>query len=288
MKEFIKKHIVSWKNELNKLANGQTRDVSVCEEKVAVLGDIHSNLEALKEVLADAKSQGVVKFVCTGDIVGYAANPKECLAVIRELNCPSVMGNHDQYIGTDCSVNDFNLYAMNAVLWSREQLSDEERGWLKSLPMVLENDSILLNKYLGFNDFGVVHSSLSEPDKWLYVLKEDSFKKELLEQKMDLVFFGHTHLPSMFEYNEETKEFRSDFPLKQGVYQLEKGWKRLINPGSVGQPRDRNIRASYAIYDSNKKNVEIRRIIYDVAKAAKKVEKAGLPLKNGKRLYLGK
>jgi len=286
MKELIKKHILGLGDKLNKLRNGQAKDIPVCEEKVAIFGDIHSNLEALKEILADAKSQGVGKFVCTGDIVGYAANPEECLAIIRDLKCPCVMGNHDQYVGTDCNVSDFNLYAMNAVLWTRENLNTEEREWLKQLPMVLEND--VLNDYLGFNDFGVVHSSLLEPEKWLYILKGDSFQKELVEQKSDLVFFGHTHVPSMFGYNEETKEFRSEIPLKQGIHNLEKGWKWLINPGSVGQPRDRNVRASYAIYDSVKKVVEIRRIVYDIAKASKKVEKAGLPLKNGKRLYQGK
>jgi len=288
MKELIKKHIFEWSDKLNKLRTGQVKDIPVCEEKVAILGDIHSNLEALKEVLADAKGQGIVKFVCTGDIVGYAANPEECLAIIRDLKCPCVMGNHDQYVGTNCNVSDFNLYAMNAVLWTRENLSTEEREWLTKLPMVLENDNDVLSNYLGFNDFEVVHSSLSEPEKWLYILKEDSFQKALIEQKNDLVFFGHTHVPSMFGYNEETKEFRSEIPLKQGVYKLEKGWKWLVNPGSVGQPRDRNVRASYAIYDSAKKEIEIRRVVYDIAKASKKVEKAGLPLKNGKRLYQGK
>lgn len=264
--------------------------------RIAVSGDVHANLEALKTVLADAAARGISQFICTGDVVGYGANPSECLKLIRDLNCPVVLGNHDSYAATDDSLKDFNLNAMNAILWTRERLSAEERAWLGGLPMEMDvggQRTEVRSQQSGIPDPAsrisyLVHSTMIEPAEWHYILKPEKAEAALRAQEPDIVFFGHTHVPSIFSYNPETDEFRSEFPAAEGIHQLELGWKHLINPGSVGQPRDRDPRASYALYDPEAGTIEIRRIEYDIAATKAKIEAAGLPLRNAERLSKGR
>lgn len=260
-------------------------------DRIAIFGDLHANLEALDAVLADAKVQGVSRFICTGDVVGYGANPSECLNIIRKLDCPVVLGNHDSYAATDDSLKEFNLNAMNAILWTREHLSAEEKEWLRGLPMTVATGN------LG-NSFRhpppatchstLVHSSLLKSESWCYIMKPEKAEVALRAQEPELVFFGHTHVPSIYSYNPKTDEFAEKFPAQEGIHQLEPGWKHLINPGSVGQPRDRDPRASYAIYDPDAGTIEIRRIEYDIVSTQAKIEAAGLPLRNAERLAKGR
>lgn len=128
--------------------------------KYAILGDIHSNLEALQAVMADAESQGVTKYACTGDVVGYNANPIETLEIIRGLKCPTVRGNHDHYCSYDEALDGFHPLAADAVGWTRKQLNDEQRKWLHDLPLVHRGDG-----------FWLVHSTLDMPDRWGYVFE---------------------------------------------------------------------------------------------------------------------
>jgi len=253
------------------------------ESRFAILGDIHANLEALEAVLADIKEQGAAQIVCVGDVVGYAANPSECLEIIRDLDCPVVQGNHDSYAATGDSLKEFNLNALNAILWTREHLSDDEKQWLLGLPLELT-----LNSELGTLNAELVHSSLNEPEQWHYILKPEKAEPALQTQDPDIVFFGHTHVPALYSFNPETKEFKSKFPLSEGTHELAAGWKHLINSGSVGQPRDRDTRASYAIYDPKAGIIEIRRVEYDIKAAQQKIEAAGLPLRNAERLAKGR
>ncbi len=252
--------------------------------RVALFGDIHSNIEALDAVLADARGQGVGRFVCTGDIVGYAANPSECLDVVRELNCPVVLGNHDFYAATDASLKDFTLNAMNAVIWTREHLSLEEKTWLQELPQTLDLESMKLET----RNLKLVHSTIIDPMRWRYMMKTEKALPALQAQEPAIVFFGHTHVPSLYSYNPETEELQDHFPLREGVHELKEGWKHLVNPGSVGQPRDRDTRACYAIFDSRSRTVEIRRVDYAIEKTQEKIEKAELPYRNSDRLSMGR
>lgn len=271
----------------------------------AVLGDIHANLEALNAVLADAREQGVSRFVCTGDVVGYGANPSACLKIVRDLNCPVVKGNHDFYAATDESLKEFSLHAMNAVLWTREHLSTEERVWLNSLP--LQRECRMLNDEQGMQKDRVsgvasidipcstfcgsvllVHSSVFEPSAWRYVIKQEEAEKVLPQQEVDLVFFGHTHIPSWYAFHPDSGEVKSAVPMKAGVLELEAGWKWLLNPGSVGQPRDHDARASYLICDPAAGSVEWRRVEYDIERTAKKIIEVGLPERNALRLHKGR
>jgi predicted phosphodiesterase len=263
-----------------------------------VLGDIHANLEALEAVLESINARGAARIICTGDVVGYGANPAECLAIIRDLNGPVVQGNHDFYAATRSSPDGFNVHARNSILWTRQQLSEEEKEWLHDLPMTvgpgdveleprnskLETDSLELRSL----NCGLVHSSLPEPQSWRYIMKPESARNAVRVQEPDVVFFGHTHVPALFSFNPKTGAFRSEFPLKEGVYPLKKGWKHLVNPGSVGQPRDRDPRASYALYDPLAGMLEICRVEYDIAAARKKIIAAGLPLRNADRLSVGR
>ena len=267
-------------------------------ERIALFGDIHANLEALEAVLTDINEQGSVQIVCVGDIVGYAANPSECLKVIRDLNCPVVRGNHDSYAATDDSLKDFNMNALNAILWTRKHLSDEEKTWIKGLPMTVDLDwrselktQALIDettKHLIQTSYcRLVHSSLLEPEAWHYILKPERALPALQTQEPELVFFGHTHVPAHYSFNPESNEFKSEFPLGEGTHKLEPGWKHLINPGSVGQPRDRDTRASYAIYNPEARTIEIRRVEYDISAVQQKIEDAELPLRNAERLAKG-
>lgn len=268
--------------------------ISTDQSRWAVFGDVHANLEALEAVLADINAQGVSQRVCTGDLVGYGANPSKCLHLIRDLNDPVVQGNHDSYAATEASLSEFNLNAMNAILWTREQLTDEEKAWLINLPMQIDcgmwDVKCGMPERTGADHRSVrlVHSSIIEPEKWHYIMKPDKAEAALRTQEPDLVFFGHTHVPTLYSWNPETEEFTSEFPLEEGIHPLPEGWKHLINPGSVGQPRDRDPRASYAMYDPEARTLEIRRIEYNLKKTARKIVEAGLPERNAQRLSKGR
>jgi len=256
------------------------------DHRMAVFGDVHANLEALEAVLKDAERRGVSRFACTGDLVGYGPNPSECLEIVKELGCPVVKGNHDEYAATDISLKDFTLHAMNALIWTREHLSAAERAWLDELPM--EWDLTTAGSADLEATSHLVHSSVYEPEAWRYIIKQEEAEKVLPLQPANLVFFGHTHVPASYAFNPDTGAFKSTVPAREELLELEAGWKWLVNPGSVGQPRDHDPRAAYIIYDSAAQTIEQRRVEYDFRKTAKKIVAAGLPDRNAQRLYKGR
>jgi len=235
------------------------------------MGDIHANLEALQAVLADAEAQGVTRYACTGDIVGYNANPVECLEIVRGLKCPVVRGNHDHYCSYDEDLNGFHPLAADAVDWTRKQLTEDHRQFLRALPMVFKQSV-----------FWLVHSTLDMPERWGYVFEALEAEANFTYQFTQLCFFGHTHVPLAFE--------KMDF-VKGGLYtklKVQLGHKYFVNVGSVGQPRDGDKRAAYAIYDLTTNTVELRRVEYDIAAAQEKITKAGLPPRMAARLAVGR
>lgn len=240
--------------------------------KICLFGDIHSNIEALDAVLADAKAQGIANHICLGDIVGYGASPKSCVRRIMDLGCPTVAGNHDFAVIGYTSDDYFNPFARDAVNWTRKQLSKEETDFLASLPYVHED----------LNGFTVVHSTLDEPEKWGYVLNFFDAARCFQHQKTQVCFIGHSHLPMILEHKETIEAF---YDLK---VRFDQGCRYIVNIGSVGQPRDGNNRASYAIYDTEKKAVELRRVSYDIESAQMKIINAGLPEVLADRLGIGK
>jgi diadenosine tetraphosphatase ApaH/serine/threonine PP2A family protein phosphatase len=240
--------------------------------RFAIFGDVHANLEALEAVLLDAADQGCTHHACIGDIVGYNANPSECVELVRALDCPVVMGNHDEHASRDTLLIDFNPLAEAAMRWTRAQLSEENRAWLGHLPLVRRVD-----------DFLLVHASLDLPQTWNYVFSaRDSFES-MQYQTPALCFFGHTHVPRAFVQEEDggVSSLLVDF------LPIEPGKKYFINVGSVGQPRDGDWHAAYCIYDTEQQTVELRRIEYDIDTAQDKVVDAGLPQSLADRLALG-
>lgn len=248
------------------------------EERIAVIGDIHSNLEALNAVLEDARSQSVKEFFCVGDIVGYNANPQECVDIVRSLNAVTVCGNHDHYCSHDKSLDDFQPNAALAIDWTRRMISEETVKWLGALPM---------SKNFFHRSFALVHGTLDMPELWGYVFDIFDADAHFTYQPTPVCFHGHTHVPAVFEKLGTSVERYDATP--HGIrVSLAFGRKYFINVGSVGQPRDGNPDASYVIYEPQERVIEFRRVKYDVQAASDKVRKAGLPARLADRLLLGR
>ena len=230
--------------------------------KYAVLGDIHANLEALVAVLKDAHDQGCAHYACVGDLVGYNANPGECLDIIRDMGMPCVKGNHDEYASTTDRLENLSPRAAAAILWTRQQLREADKHWLRDLRYV--------RSVAGFS---MVHATLDTPQRWGYVFEKLAAAASFSYQNTSVCFCGHTHLPMAF---------MCDTLVRGGTYskfRVEPGRKYFVNVGSVGEPRDGNPLAAYITYDLSDGSIELRRVPYDVAKTEAKVRDVGLPLR---------
>ncbi|HEX5222269.1 MAG TPA: metallophosphoesterase family protein [Verrucomicrobiae bacterium] len=239
--------------------------------KFAIIADIHANLDAFQVVLEDCKKQQVTHYACLGDVVGYNANPKECLDIVRAMNMPCVKGNHDEYCSSEEHLEGFNPAAAEAVNWTRKQLTEDDRLWLREL------------KYTRMvTNFTIVHATLDGPQRWGYVFDKLAAAASFTYQNTSVCFFGHTHVPVAF---------MKDSMVRGGTYskfKLEPGKKYFVNVGAVGQPRDNNPKAAYVVYDTNEATIELRRLEYDIAAAQKKILAAGLPERLAERLAYGR
>ena len=239
--------------------------------KYAVIADIHANMEAFEVVLADTKEQKCTHYCCVGDVVGYNANPKECLDIVRAMGMPVVKGNHDEYCSSEEDLEGFNPHAAEAVSWTRKQLSQEDRQWLRDLKYVRLVAS-----------FSMVHATLDGPQRWGYVFDKLAAAASFTYQNTSVCFFGHTHVPVAFV---------RDSMVRGGTYskfRVEPGKKYFVNVGSVGQPRDGNPKAAYVIYDLPQQTIELRRLDYPIAEAQRKIRAAGLPERLADRLSSGR
>lgn len=256
----------------------------------AIISDIHANIEALDAVLGKCKELNIEKYICLGDMVGYNASPIECIDKLRSLNSINIIkGNHDEYIGKDIPVEGINKFARESVLWSRSVLSKNDKKWLADLPL----------KFINIKEgFSAVHATLDSPESWSYILDVHNSIDSFNYQMTQLCFFGHTHLPRIFVKEnigqgtmyeiKRISEWEQFPPDNEGItFKLEKGGKYLINVGSIGQPRDGDIRASFVTYDSKQKLVVRYAVPYDVDLAQKKILKAGLPAQLAYRLSHG-
>ena len=239
--------------------------------KYAVIADIHAHLEAFEVVLADAREQKCTHYICLGDVVGYNANPSECLEIVQKLECPVVKGNHDEQASLEESSRDFNALAEMAINWTREQLSEPAKEWLRALPFTRT-----------IRDFTIVHATLDTPEQWGYVFNTLDAAASFTYQHTTVCFFGHTHVAGAFVRDDGVKRVKAD------QLMIEPDKKYFINTGSVGQPRDGDWRAAYCIYDVERNCVEQRRIKYDLDTAQQKIIKAGLPRLLAERLKLGR
>ncbi|MGK2859142.1 MAG: metallophosphoesterase family protein [Thermoanaerobaculia bacterium] len=245
--------------------------------KTLVISDLHANLSALDAVLAHAKRKGATRVICMGDFVGYGAQPNQVLDRVRRLRGRKwfIRGNHDRVASGADDGSGFNQAARHAAIWTREHLSKENAHFLRTLPLgpVTTDDGILL-----------CHGSPFDEDE--YVFSEYDAHNILRKFPQKLVLFGHTHLPSFFV--QDDKGGLSGWLVRQpSTFKLEKGKRYLVNPGSVGQPRDRNSMAAYAMIDHDRETVHFLRVEYDIRATQQSILAAGLPRVLADRLAAG-
>jgi predicted phosphodiesterase len=240
---------------------------------IAIFSDVHSNLPALEAVLKDMEAQGVDSKVCLGDVVGYNAEPAACLKKVREVCDCVIQGNHDQASATDMDLMDFNPLARAGIEYSRDHLSEPDRRYLRELPLVRVADG-----------WTCVHASLYEPAEWVYVTSPLEAALHFHEQTTPIAFCGHTHRP-MIWFVDDAGEI--GIAKSREIIRLNKPRKYLVNVGSVGQVRDGDPRACYAIFDPETKAVRFRRVDYSVEDAQKKILAAALPPFLALRLQVG-
>ena len=231
--------------------------------RALIVSDIHSNLEALKSVLDDAERRGGFDHVwCLGDMVGYGPDPSACIGLLQEFDLVAVAGNHDFAAAAIIDAADFNGAAYTAIRWTAGQLAENERAFLAGLPMVCHEAP-----------FTLVHGSLRDPIvEYLTHPTQAAATFDLLTTNHCLV--GHSHYPFICRENGGMPLF---LPLSESQATLLGEGRCIVNPGSVGQPRDRDIRASYAVYDSESAAIEHRRVEYDRPTTQGKMRRAGLP-----------
>ena len=231
--------------------------------RALIVSDIHSNLEALDAVVADARQRGGFDCVwCLGDMVGYGPDPSECLRRLREFDLVAVAGNHDYAAAGVIDAADFNGAAYAAIRWTAEQLDGYDKRFLSQLPTVSLQPP-----------FTLVHGSLRAPiEEYLLHPSQALATFELLTTPYCLV--GHSHQPFICREMEPAPLF---LPLPKDVGAPLDNGRCIINPGSVGQPRDRDNRASYAVFDSDGPAIEHYRVEYDTAATQNKMRRAGLP-----------
>ena len=256
--------------------NGRLQSLIQCinyaaPDMYAVISDIHGNLEALEAVLHDVPRE-VETVYCLGDVIGYGANPDECCDVVRTLGMPTISGNHDLAVtdlGTD--LNWFNPTAAAAVMWTREHLGKENAEFLRTRPRMMQTKEALF-----------VHGSVRDPDE--YIINRISAQENLSVLKHEypdipICFFGHTHVKTVTP---------SPNGAMTGGHTLDltSGGPYLVNPGSVGQPRDGDTFASYVLSDGER--VVYRFVEYDIERAQAKIRAAGLPDMLADRLAVGR
>jgi len=240
--------------------------------KYAIISDIHGNLEALDTVLTEIDKQNVDSIVCLGDIVGYGPNPNECVDKVREVAEVSLAGNHDYAPLGKLDLSYFNPWARDAIRWTADELSESSIQFLLELPLKLE-----------MNGFTIVHATPEQPAEWNYILTIGDAARNFSEFNGQVCFIGHSHVPMVVSLDQEGEYLvQKENPLK-----IEDEMRYIINVGSVGQPRDLNPRASFAIYDNEEKKYELFRVEYNINETQSKIRKSGLPEFLAERLELG-
>ena len=244
--------------------------------RLALLTDIHANREALSAVLADLAQRQVDRVVILGDVVGYGPDPVWCTDKVRALvdaGAICIKGNHDHAVGVEDDA--LNITARRAINWTRPLLSDAQKSFLSNLPMTARIEDLLF-----------VHASANTPEDWIYVSSESRALGSFRSSDARLIFCGHVHVPALMSHDIAGTVRAQRFPMGMPVPLIRsRRWLAVV--GAVGQPRDRNPAASYAIYDSAANELTFRKVPYPVAATALKVRAAGLPESLALRLLSG-
>ncbi|MBI5874059.1 MAG: metallophosphoesterase family protein [Candidatus Omnitrophica bacterium] len=240
--------------------------------RYAVFSDVHSNLEAFEAVLEAAHKSHIDQYLFLGDIVGYGANPCECIAHLRKL-CPLIVaGNHDWGVVGMTDLDYFNEEARASLVWTKEAIAEADRIFLSQLKLVQESVR-----------FCIVHGTLSHPEEFDYMTDGQRAAKTFYLLEQEVCFVGHSHRPGVFV--DDTEKIYYQVPKRLDIV---KGRRYIVNDGSIGQPRDGDWRACFCIYDDNASTIEFRRVEYNIHEAQKKILEAGLPRILADRLSIGR
>lgn len=231
--------------------------------KIAIISDVHSNLEALESVLKDIRKKRIERILFLGDAVGYGPNPNNCIDVLKKECEILLAGNHDRAAVGMTDIEYFNEFARAAIIWTAETLTEEHKELLSRLP-------VSKRFYSGVEDLFLVHSTPKEPESWRYLLTLWDAEVNFNYFAERICLLGHSHVPFIIERNlsGEMMVYRDNASLKSGL-------RYIVNAGSVGQPRDGDPRACYAIMDGD--SIRFVRIDYNIKKTQKKMVEAGLP-----------
>ena len=236
-----------------------------------IISDIHGNLEALESVIESFSGSDEKEILCAGDIVGYGADPEECVDRVISQGARNVLGNHDAAVTGKADTALFNANAREAVEWTADRLSRHAKDYLNGLPLVFENGL-----------FTVAHGTLHEPEEFIYMMSGAEAMHTFEILKTQVCFVGHSHVPGWFALKNGKVSYSNGSRIR-----LEKSSKYIVNAGSVGQPRDNDNRACYCVFDPQKKEIELRRVEYDISRAQNKIIEAGLPPALAERLAQG-
>jgi len=243
----------------------------------AIFSDIHANIDAFSAVLADTDQFSVRGMFCLGDIVGYGPEPALCVQRVMDTCAVTVIGNHEAmlFLCDKIPDDDWDISVRKPLQLANEQLTKAQKSWLHSQPLTADIDPITLS-----------HASLNEPAGFHYIHEETEAEAHFSAQTTFISFNGHTHVPSIWEEDPESFACR---PIKtsEKTQRLDPKNRYSVNVGSVGQPRDEDPRACYALYDFEQRLLVHRRVPYDIARARARFKKAGLPARNSERLVKG-
>ncbi len=232
--------------------------------KMAIISDIHGNLEALEAAFDTIEKQSPDQIVCLGDIVGYGANPSECVEMIRNRCSIIVKGNHDEAVTNENDMDRFNPYAVHSILWTRNHLNEEQIRFLKGLP-----------KQVTAGGLRFVHAAADPNSDWDYIFTPYQALRQFAFFSEPICFYGHTHIPIVF-------------PETPNECDIQRNHRYMINVGSIGQPRDNNTELSFGLFDIDEWKYLNIRVAYEISAAAEKIRNAGLPAFLADRLYRGR
>jgi diadenosine tetraphosphatase ApaH/serine/threonine PP2A family protein phosphatase len=242
--------------------------------RIGILSDVHSNIEALTEVVGALEKLRVDEVYCLGDVVGYGASVNECCALVRETAKVTLLGNHDAAVAGRMDYSFYYDAARHALDWTAARIDDVHLAWLRELPYTHRLGDVLL-----------CHGSPVEPSAFDYVFALEQARELLphLDALGEITFIGHSHLCKSFALHPSGEVHDVIAPR----YGLRRGYRYVVSVGSVGQPRDGDNRACFVTYDTGERTVEFHRVAYDLEKSAQKIFDADLAFNFGKRLFLG-
>ncbi|MGM0443613.1 MAG: metallophosphoesterase family protein [Fibrobacterota bacterium] len=244
--------------------------------KTALISDIHGNLDALEAVLEHIETMQVDRIICLGDIIGYGPNPNECVSRVSEAAVETVLGNHDSAVFAPSSEINFNSNALYAITWTHSVIHKEALQFLNSLPMKREHE-----------DITIVHATPYDPYQWFYISSIEDALFNFNFFKTKFCFNGHTHVPGIIELSRDTGDIRV-YKEKNFKYDPREQFRYIVNVGSVGQPRDGDNRACYAILNTDTTALNFHRIPYDIESYQNKMRDAGMPEFLIRRVQRGK